>query len=98
MLNASIGCVNTLSICPVRNADRTTMLRLKKLLATNKAASRCLGLSSSKSICLSLRDTELLRVAFSEVVIENKAVSEQDTKADKIIKMKINNNANTSPT
>jgi len=74
------------------------MLRLKKLLATSKAASKCLGLSSSRSICLSLRDDELFRIAFSGVVMENKAVSEQDTKADSTMKLKINNNANISPT
>jgi len=45
-----------------------------------------------------LRDDELFRIAFSGVVMENKAVSEQDTKADSTMKMKINNNANISPT
>ncbi len=98
MLNESIGCANTSMMCPVKNAERMIILRLKKLLATNKAASKCLGLSSRTSICLSLRDMEFFRAAFSEVVIENKAVSEQDTSADKTTKIKINKNANTSPT
>lgn len=98
MVNVSMGWATTSKMAPVRNAERTTMLRLKKLLATSSAASRCLGLSSNKTICLSLRDVEFLRTVFSGVLIENKAVSEQDTMADRMIKTKINKPASISAT
>ncbi len=96
--NARIGWEDSFNMCPVKNAVRIIMLRLKKLLATSKAASKCFGLSNRTRICLSLRDMDFLRMFFSEDVIENKAVSEQDTSADNKMKARISRSANTSPT
>ena len=58
---------------------------LKKLLAIIRDANTCLEFSSRWIMLWSFLWVEVVRAVFSTEEIENKAVSAQDTKADRAI-------------
>ena len=58
---------------------------LKKLLDIISAASKCLGFCNNSPICFSFLSAEFLRFSISGREIENKAVSADETRADKMM-------------
>ena len=58
---------------------------LKKLFDITREASKCLGFCSSCPICFSFLSEEFLISSACESEIENRAVSTEETNADRII-------------